>query len=270
MKLLAKSTFIFFIVLMLVLFAALFVQGWDRLDPTFLTQFASRKPSEAGIKGALFGSLYVMVLVILLSLPTGIASAALCTEFLPTRSKVRGALEILLASLAGVPSIVFGILGLAVFVRCFDLGRSILAGSLTLSLLVMPWIFVVSREAFLRVAPELRFAAAAMGANKWQVFVGHTLPRAVPMILSGSLFAIGRAAGEAAPLILIGAMTFVSFVPTTPFDIFTVLPLQIFSWAMRPQAGFSEIAASGILVLLMFLGVLYGAAFWIRGRYENK
>jgi len=175
-------------------------------------------------------------------------------------------LEVNLSNLAGVPSIIYGILGLAIFVRWFDLGRSVLAGSLTMSLLVLPVIVVASREAIRTVPVAFRHAAFALGASRWETIRHHVLPAALPGILTGIILSLSRAIGESAPLVVVGAFGYVAFVPEGPLDDFTVLPIQIFNWTSRPQAEFHSLAAAGILVLLAILLLMNATAVVIRHR----
>lgn len=241
--------------------------GW--IDWQFLSEFPSRFPEKAGIKSALWGTIWLISFTALISIPVGVAAAVYLEEYAaPTR--LNRFIEINIANLAGVPSIVYGILGLAIFVRWFSLGRSVLAGSMTMSLLILPVIIMASREAIRAVPPSIRHAAFALGATRWQTVRHHVLPSAAPGILTGVILAMSRAIGETAPLIMIGALTYVAFVPEGPLDAFTALPIQIFNWASRPQKEFHALAAAGIVVLLIVLLAMNAAAIMIRQRSQRK
>ncbi len=244
-------------------------RGGSSLDSQFLTSSPSRIPAKAGILPALIGTLWVTILVALITFPIGIGAAIYLEEY-AGRGRIARLLKINISNLAGVPSIVYGIFGLAIFVRGLDLGRTVFAASLTLSLLILPVVIISSAEALKAVPPSQREAAYALGATRWQVIRRALLPAAAPGILTGIVLAVGRAVGETAPLILIGAVTFVTFVPTNPFeDKYTVLPIQIFNWANRPQEAFLEISAAAILVLIALMLLLNGAAIYLRARLSR-
>jgi phosphate transport system permease protein len=244
-------------------------RGGSSLDTQFLTSSPSRIPAKAGILPALVGTLWVTLLVALITLPIGIGAAIYLEEY-AGRGRIARLLKINISNLAGVPSIVYGIFGLAIFVRGLDLGRTVFAASLTLSLLILPVVIISSAEALKAVPPSQREAAYALGATRWQVIRRALLPAAAPGILTGIVLAVARAVGETAPLILIGAVTFVTFVPTNPFeDKYTVLPIQIFNWANRPQEAFLEISAAAILVLIALMLLLNGAAIYLRARLSR-
>lgn len=244
-------------------------RGGSSLDTQFLTSSPSRIPAKAGILPALVGTLWVTLLVALISLPIGIGAAIYLEEY-AGRGRIARLLKINISNLAGVPSIVYGIFGLAIFVRGLDFGRTVFAASLTLSLLILPVVIISSAEALKAVPPSQREAAYALGATRWQVIRRALLPAAAPGILTGIVLAVARAVGETAPLILIGAVTFVTFVPTNPFeDKYTVLPIQIFNWANRPQEAFLEISAAAILVLIAIMLLLNGAAIYLRARLSR-
>jgi phosphate transport system permease protein len=247
----------------------LVAQGGSSLDTQFLTSSPSRIPAKAGILPALVGTLWVTLLVALITFPIGIGAAIYLEEY-AGRGPIARLLKVNISNLAGVPSIVYGIFGLAIFVRGLDLGRTVFAASLTLSLLILPVVIISSAEALKAVPPSQREAAYALGATRWQVIRRALLPAAAPGILTGIVLAVGRAVGETAPLILIGAVTFVTFVPTNPFeDKYTVLPIQIFNWANRPQEAFLEISAAAILVLIALMLLLNGAAIYLRARLSR-
>ena len=212
-------------------------RGLGALSWSFLTSYPSRFPERAGIRSALLGTIWVMALTALFSVPLGVAAAIYLEEYAP-RNRLTRLIELNINNLAGVPSIIYGLLGLELFVRGLRLERSVMAGALTLSLLILPILIAASREALRAVPMSLREAAFALGATRWQVIRHQVLPVAFPGILTGMILALSRAIGETAPLITIGALTFISFDPKGPLDQFTVLPIQIFDWVSRPQAGF--------------------------------
>ena len=244
-------------------------QGIGWLDVQFLTSFPSRFPERAGIQSALWGTVWLIGLTATFAIPVGIGAAIYLEEY-ARRSWINTVIEINIANLAGTPSIVYGILGLAIFVRWLALGRSVLAGALTMSLLILPVAIIASREALRAVPGSIREASFALGATRWQTVRSHVLPAALPGILTGVILALSRAMGETAPLIMIGALTYVAFVPEGPMDSFTTLPIQIFNWASRPQTEFHDVAAAGILVLLVVLLTMNAAAIWIRHRSQRK
>ena len=241
--------------------------GW--LDLQFLTSFPSRFPERAGIQAALWGTLWLIGLTAAISIPIGIGAAIYLEEY-ARRNWINTVIEINIANLAGTPSIVYGILGLALFVRGMMLGRSLLAGALTMSLLILPVTIIASREALRAVPSSIRQASFALGATRWQTVWHHVLPAALPGILTSIILALSRAIGETAPLIMIGALTYVAFTPSGPMDPFTALPIQIFNWASRPQQDFFKLAAAGIIVLLVVLLSLNAAAIWIRYRSQRE
>ncbi|VAX21775.1 Phosphate transport system permease protein PstA (TC 3.A.1.7.1) [hydrothermal vent metagenome] len=240
--------------------------GW--VDLQFLSDFPSRFPERAGIKSALYGTLWLISLTAVIAIPLGVASAVYLEEF-TAKGRLSSLIEINISNLAGVPSIVYGMLGLVLFIRMLALGRSVLAGSMTMSLLILPAIIIASREAIRAVPGSIRQAAFALGATKWQTARAHVLPAALPGIVTGVILAMSRAIGETAPLIMIGALTYVAFVPDGPMDAFTALPIQIYNWASRPQEAFHELAAAGIVVLLTVLLLMNATAVFIRYRAEK-
>lgn len=261
------STALALVMLALLLLDA-FKDGYRWLDWQFLTSFPSRFPEEAGIKSALLGSVWLMFLTAIFSLPIGVGAAIYLEEY-AKKSRLNAIIETNISNLAGVPSIVYGILGLALFVRAMHLDRSIISGALTMTLLILPIIIISSQEAIRAVPRSIREASYALGASKWQTVRHHVLPNALPVILTVTILALSRAMGEAAPLIMIGALTFVAFVPSTPFDPFTALPIQIFNWISRPQESFHHLAAAGVLVLLALLLTMNAAAIYIRNKYQK-
>ena len=252
-----------------ILLVYLFIQGVTGISWSFLTSFASRHPDQAGIKAAILGSIYVVLIAGAVSFTLGVATAVYLEEY-AARSKFARIAKINIANLAGVPSIVYGILGLQIFVHSLHLGKSVLAGGFTLALLVLPIVIVASGEAVRAVPPSLREAAYGLGATRWQVIWHMVIPQAFPGILTGVILAVSRAIGETAPLIAMGALTFVPFTPDSPFSRFTVLPIEIFNWTSRPQEGFQEAAAAGIIVLLAILLVMNAGAVILRNKFQNK
>lgn len=244
-------------------------EGVGRLSLDFINSFPSRNPETAGIKSALFGTIWMMGITAAFAIPVGIGAAIYLEEYAP-RNWVTGIIQTNIANLAGVPSIVYGILGLALFVRAMDLGRSVLAGSLTMGLLVLPIVIIASQEALRAVPSSIREAAYGVGASRWQVVFHQVLPVALPGMMTGVILALSRAIGEAAPLIMIGALAFVAFTPAGPLDSFTALPIQIFNWASRPQAGFREDAAAAIIVLLVVLLSMNALAVFLRNRFQSR
>ena len=254
---------------LVVLLIYLVVQGVTRIDWSFLTSFASRYPEQAGIKAAMLGSIYVVIVAGAVAFTLGVATALYLEEY-AARSTFARIAKINISNLAGVPSIVYGLLGLQIFVHSLHLGKSVLAGGFTLALLILPIVIVAAGEAVRSVPPSLREGSYALGATRWQVTWHMVIPQAFPGILTGVILAVSRAIGETAPLIAMGALTFVPFTPDSPLSRFTVLPIQIFNWTSRPQAGFQEAAAAGIIVLLVILLVMNAGAVILRIRFQNK
>jgi phosphate transport system permease protein len=245
--------------------------GLGHLSWDFVTSFPSSLPSRAGIQSPLVGTIYLMLLVALITVPIGVGAALYLEEYADRRRWYNRAIELNIQNLAAVPSIVYGILGLAFLVRGpIGLGRALLAGALTLSLLVLPIVIIASREAIRAVPPSIREGALALGATRWQTIWRQVLPSSVPGIATGSILALSRAIGETAPLILIGAIVFVPFNPSSLTDQFTALPIQIFNWTSRPQAEFKLLAAAAILVLLGLLLTMNAFAIWLRNRYQRR
>jgi phosphate transport system permease protein len=251
------------------LIADIWSDGASRLSWDFLTGFPSRRAENAGVWHALTGSIFVVVMTAVLAVPVGVAAAIYLEEY-GGRSIAARIIEMNITNLAAVPSIIYGLLGLGLFVRALGMGRSVLAGASTLALLVLPVIILSTREALRAVPASIREGSYALGATKWQTIWYQVLPVALPGILTGTILALSRAIGETAPLITIGALTFVAFVPDSIWSPFTVLPIQIFNWVSRPQADFQANAAAGILVLLALLLTMNAAAIWLRDRYQKK
>jgi phosphate transport system permease protein len=257
------------VITLVVLLVDIFRDGSGRVTGEFLSRLDSRLPSRAGIKPALIGTVWLMGLVAVISFPVGVGAAVYLEEFAP-RNRLTTFIEVNVANLAGVPSIVYGLLGLAVFVRFMSLGRSVLAGALTLVLLILPIIIVSAREALRAVPDSIRQGSLAVGATKLQTVWGQTLPAAVPGIMTGVILGLSRAVGETAPLITLGALTYVNFVPNDPLDRFTAIPIQAFNWVSRPQAEFQQTAAAGMILLLTVLLTMNALAIYLRNRYERK
>ena len=276
------ATYIGFVALA-VLIAGVLRQGLPWLDLEFLQNFPSRSPERAGFKAALYGSLWVISLTAVISVPLGVAGAVYLEEY-GGQGRFAKFIELLIANLAGVPSILYGMLGLIAFVRMFDLppegasflgiplpfGRSVLAGAATLSLLALPVLILSTREALRAVPNSLRQAAFGLGSTRWQCVRHHVLPAASPGILTGVVLSLSRALGETAPLIMMGALTYVAFTPENIFDSFTAMPIQIFNWASRPQVDFQGVAAAGIIVLLVVLLGMNAFVVLLRNRAEKN
>ncbi|MFY9901745.1 MAG: phosphate ABC transporter permease PstA [Trichococcus sp.] len=259
----------FGIVVLAILVIRIVSQGASYLDWDFLSNYASRKPEDAGIKAAIYGTVWIMSIVAPVSLILGVGTAIYLEEYAPD-NKFTHFIELNISNLSGVPSIVFGLLGLTVFVRLLEMGRSVLAGGLTMSLMILPVIVVSSQEAIRAIPKEQYEASYAMGATKWQTIRTVVLPAAVPGILTGSILALSRAVGETAPLLMIGAMTFIAFVPESILSGFTAMPIQIFNWAGRPQEEFQAVAAAGSIVLMLMLVIMNSLAIYIRNKFSKR
>lgn len=259
------ATIIAHLLLVLLLYG-LWKSGGHRLSWSFLTEFPSRIAARAGIKSALWGSVWIVVLTGLISIPIGIASAIYIEEFNPRKSKLIEFIQMNIANLAGVPSIVYGLLGLAVFVRTLGMGRSVIAGAATMSLLVLPLLITVCQEALRAVPQSYREGSLALGATQWQTIRRQVLPASAGGIFTGIILALSRAMGETAPLIVVGAVAYVATVPAGLGDTYTVLPIQIFNWSSEARPGFADAAAAAILVLLMVLIALNSVAIYLRQR----
>lgn len=257
------------LLLLLVLLWDVGADAGPRLSWDFITNYPSRKAEIAGIFPAVVGSIYLIVLTAAFALPIGVGAALYLEEY-AKKGKLANLIEINIANLAGVPSIIYGLLGLGVFVRVFGLGRSLVAGAMTMALLVLPMIVMVSREALRTVPGHLREASWGLGATKFQTVRQVVLPQAYPGILTGAILAISRAIGETAPVIVVGALTYVTFLPDGIDAPFTVLPIQIFNWVSRPQEEFLLNAAAGIAVLLIVMLCLNGVAIWLRNRLQSR
>ena len=262
------STF-FGLVILAIFIGNILVDGLSRIAWDFMTSLPSRKAERAGIFTAWSGSLWILVLTTLIAFPLGVSAGVYLEEY-GKKTKLASLLEVNISNLAGVPSIIYGLLGLEIFVRVFKMGNSILAGAFTLSLLVLPIIIVATRESIRAVPPSIRAASYGLGATKWQTIWHQVLPSSFGGILTGVILAISRAVGETAPLIVVGALAYVPFAPSSPMDEFTVMPIQIFNWVSRPQHGFTINAAAAIIILLIITFVMNGIAVYLRNRWEKK
>jgi len=253
---------------LVVLLADVLSRGLPWLDLDFLTSPPSARPARAGVLTSFIGSLEIGLMVAFLTFPIGVAAAIYLAEY-ASDSRLNRLLQTNISNLAGVPSIIYGILGLALFVRLLALGPTVLAGALTLTLLILPVVIIASIEALKAVPQAQREGAYALGATRWQVVRRSVLPAAAPGIMTGIILAMARAIGEAAPLIIIGAFTFVTFIPNPISGQFTVLPIQIFGWAQRPQADFQGISAAAIIVILALMLILNALAIVVRARLSR-
>ena len=267
-------------------FAALFIdmalEGAARLSWDFFTSFPSRRPGQAGILSAWVGSVLVMLVTAFFAVPLGVASGVYLEEYAP-KNWMTDIIEINITNLAGVPSIVYGLLALGLFVYQFGLGQSILAAGLTLALLILPVVIVATREAIRSIPQGIREGAYALGATQWQVSKHHIVPYAMPGILTGVIIGMARAIGETAPVITIGALTFIAFLPPSPVQAappflsfewvmspFSVMPIQMFNWTSRPEAAFHQNAAAAGFVLVLMTLAMNGLAIWLRYRLRRK
>lgn len=255
--------------ILVVFLGTILFKGAQRVDWTFLMNLPSRFPEKAGILTAWTGTLWIFGLTALISIPLGV-SAGIYLEEYAHKGWLSNLLEINIANLAGVPSVIYGILGLEIFVRVLNMGGSLLAGAFTLSLLILPIIIVSTRESIRSIPSTIKEASYALGATKWQTIWNQILPAASGNIMTGIILALSRAVGETAPLIVIGALAYVPFVAETPMDEFTVLPMQIFNWVSRPQEAFVTAAAAAIIILLTIVFILNGVAVYIRYRSQQK
>jgi phosphate transport system permease protein len=264
------------------LFAGMALDGASRLTPEFFTNFPSRRPEQAGILSAWVGTTLVMIVTAAAAIPLGVAGAIYLEEYAP-RNWVTDVIEINVTNLAGVPSIIYGLLALGLFVYQFGFGQSILSAGLTLALLILPIVIVATREAIRSIPQAIREGAMALGATKWQTTADHILPYSVPGILTGVIIGMARAIGETAPIITIGALTFIAFLPPAPFtgeppagpidwimSPFTVMPIQMFNWTSRPEAAFHQNAAAAGLVLVVMTVSMNALAIYVRYRLRKK
>lgn len=265
-----RLTTLFGLFVLVVLVVRVFVDGRPYLTLKFLNSFPSQiAPATSGVKSALYGTLWLIGLTAVFCIPVGVGAAVYLQEF-ARKNRLTSFIEVNIANLAGVPSIVYGLLGLAVFVRWISLGPSLLSGALTMSLVVLPVVIIATREAVVAVPSSVRAAAFALGATRWQTVRAHVLPAALPGIMTGVILSLSRAIGEAAPLIVVGGAAFVRFVPSGPMDSFTVLPLQIYSWCEQPDPEFHRLGAAAIVVLLAVLVPMNGAAIVVRAWQQGR
>lgn len=260
---------LFGIVMLVIFIGNILIDGLSRINWSFLTNLPSRRAEKAGILTAWTGTAWILGLTSIVAIPLGVSAGIYLQEY-GRKNRLARIIELNIANLAGVPSIIYGLLGLEIFVRIMALGGSLLAGALTLSLLILPIIIVATREALKAVPNSLREASYGMGATKWQTIWYQVLPAASGGILTGIILALSRAVGETAPLIVIGALAYVPFVPSGPMDEFTVLPIQIFNWVSRPQAEFLKNGAAAIIILLLITFVMNGIAVYLRNKWQKK
>lgn len=280
------SVTLFGLLVLVILVVDVVLDGGARLNWQFLTSFPSRKAANAGILSAWVGTIWIMMTTAAIAIPIGIGSGIYLEEY-ARKNKFTDFIEINIANLAGVPSVIYGILGLGLFVRTLHMDRSVLAGGCTLALLILPIVILATREALRTVPQSIREAALALGATKWQTIRHQVLPVAFGNIMTGIILAMSRAIGETAPLVTLGALTYIPFLPQQPvsvsnqapfvhfslkglFDPFSVLPIQIFNWVSRPQKAFLECAAAGIIVLLLITLCMNATAIYLRHKNQYK
>lgn len=260
------------LVVLAVLLVDISSDGLPRLSWEFITNFPSSSPQRAGIYPALLGSLWLLGITTIISVPLGIGAATYLEEYAPDNWLTR-LIEVNISNLAGVPSIIYGLLGLAIFVNLLGPitgGQSIVSGALTLSLLILPVIIIAAREALRTIPNAVREGGYALGATRWEVIRDHLLPMAVPGALTGTILALSRAIGETAPLIVVGAATYITFAPNSPLSAYSALPIQIYAWVSQPQEAFQIVAAAAIVVLMVVLILANSVAIWLRNRYQRR
>jgi phosphate transport system permease protein len=260
---------LFALTTLVVLLTKILLDGYARLNPDFFTSFPSRRAESAGILPALVGSAYLLLLTAAIAIPIGVGAAVYLEEF-ARRNWFTRLIEINITNLAGVPSIIYGLLGLQVFVRTLAMDRSLIAGACTMALLALPVIITAAREGLRTVPKSLRDGSLALGATQWQTVRYTVLPVAIPSILTGVILSLSRVVGETAPLLVIGAVVYISRLPDSFASPFTVLPVQIYNWTTRPQHAFQENAAAGIIVLLALLLTMNALAIYLRNRYQKR
>lgn len=268
-QLVSLSTLLVALAALAVLVFDIVSDGAPRLSFQFLSNIASRNAEEAGVYHALMGSIWVILLTGALALPIGVAAAIYLEEY-GTRSRMARFIELNISNLAAVPSIIYGLLGLGLFVRLMGMGQSVMAGASTLALLALPVVILSTREALRTVPSSIREGSYALGATKWQTIWHQVLPMSLPGVLTGLILALSRAVGETAPLIAIGALTYIPFAPDSVWSKFTVLPIQVFNWVSRPQPEFKANAAAGILVLMVLLVSMNAVAIVVRDRHQRR
>ncbi|WAA09732.1 phosphate ABC transporter permease PstA [Fervidibacillus albus] len=257
------------LVVLAILLVRVLYQGLPYLDWQFLNSLPSRKAEKAGIYTAFIGTIWMMAVVIPVTFILGVGTGIYLEEY-AKKNRFNTFLQVNISNLAGVPSVVYGLLGLTIFVRALHFGTSVLAAGLTMSLLILPVVIVSSQEAIRAVPKELREASYAMGATKWQTIRTVVLPAALPGILTGAILAFSRGIGETAPLVVIGVPLYLAFLPNSLLDQFTALPMQIYNWTSRPQEEFHALAAAGIIVLLGMLILMNSVAVWIRNKFQRR
>lgn len=257
------------VALLIVLLLSIFQKGAPRLSWDFLKQFPSRRPAASGILSPLLGSVWIVLLTGFIAVPIGVAAAIYLEEYTRRKNKLIEFVQVNISNLAGVPSIVYGLLGLAIFVRTLDMGRSIIAGAMTMALLILPMVIIVSQEALKAVPSSYREGSIALGATEWQTIRKQVLPHAAPGIFTGVILCLSRTLGETAPLIIIGAVAYIARTPKSLSDSFTVLPIQIFNWTGEAKAGFHDAAAAAIIVLMVVLLTMNGIAIFLRSRSQR-
>lgn len=268
-QLVSLSTLIVALLALAVLVLDIISDGAGRLSFQFLSNIASRNAEDAGVYHALMGSIWVIALTGALALPVGVAAALYLEEY-GSRSRAARFIELNISNLAAVPSIIYGLLGLGLFVRLMSMGQSVMAGAMTLALLALPVVIMSTREALRTVPNSIREGSYALGATKWQTIWNQVLPMALPGVLTGLILALSRAIGETAPLITIGALTYIPFAPDGVWSKFTVLPIQVFNWVSRPQPEFKANAAAAILVLMVLLLSMNAIAIIVRDRQQRQ
>lgn len=260
---------LFGLVMLGIFLSGIISDGLSRINWDFLTNFTSRRASKAGVYPAILGTLWMLGLTLIIAIPIGIAAGIYLEEY-GKRNRLASIIEVNIANLAGVPSVIYGLLGLEIFCRILGMGSSILAGACTLSLLILPVIIVSTREALKAVPHSLREASFGLGASKWQTIWFQVLPASAGGIVTGVILALSRAIGETAPLIVVGAATMITSAPTSPMDKYTVLPIQIFNWISRPEKDFLVNGAAGIIVLLAITFIMNGFALYLRSKWQKR
>lgn len=259
------------VIFLAILVSYIVYRGWPRLDSRLFNNFPSiRRPQNAGARSAIFGTVWVIAFTALYCLPTGILAAIYLEEYADNRRWYNRLIEINIQNLAAVPSIVYGILGLGIIARGLGFGQTVLTASLTLSLLVLPIVVISAREAIRAVPNSIRLASYAVGATKWQTVSRQVMPQAIPGTATGAILALSRAIGEAAPLLLLGGLTFITYTPTGLQSSFTVLPIQIFNWISQSREEFATLAAAASVVLLVILLTMNSVAIYLRNRYQKR
>lgn len=269
LKLLFLACTSFGVLVLVILIADIVMDGMRNLTPELFNNFPSRRAAQAGMKSAIVGSIYMLLIMFPISFVFGVGAAIYLEEY-ASKNRFTRFIQLNISTLAGVPSIVYGILGLTIFVRLMVLERSLIAGALTMTLLVLPIIIVSSQEAIKAVPRSRRDASFALGANKWQTVSRAVMPSALPGVLTGMILAMSRAIGETAPLVMIGALTYIAFLPENLKSSFTVMPIQIYNWISRPQDEFHALAAAGIIVLLALLLLMNFSAILLRNKFQKN